>query len=134
LNCFFGDEKWSNPWFRFELFWGWELKQPLNPPEPSSVPSLLLREFLMLMLRGFQCSWGISWFGNFFVPLQWGGRGGGSKAHGSGGHGWWGHGQGGQQGKGLGEGGGTGRGLPSGRRSWVPTSMPILAANATGTR
>jgi hypothetical protein len=31
----------------FELFfWGWELKQPLNPPEPSSVLSLLLREFL----------------------------------------------------------------------------------------
>jgi hypothetical protein len=30
--------------------------------------------------------------------------------------------------------GGTGGGLPSGRRSWVPTSMPIPAANATGTR
>jgi len=35
----FGDEKWSNPWFRFELFWGWEMKQPLNLLEPSSVPS-----------------------------------------------------------------------------------------------
>jgi hypothetical protein len=32
------------------------LKQPLNPPEPSSVPSLLLRGFLTLLLRGFQCS------------------------------------------------------------------------------
>jgi hypothetical protein len=26
-----------------------------------------------LMLREFQCSWGISWFVNFFVLLQWGG-------------------------------------------------------------
>ncbi len=39
----FGDEKWSNPWFRFELFWGWEMKQPLIPScYPSSHPLVII--------------------------------------------------------------------------------------------
>jgi hypothetical protein len=42
------------------------------------------------------------------------------------------------RGKDRARGGGTGGELPNGRRSWVPTSMPIPAAipaaNATGTR
>jgi len=41
---------------------------------------------------------------------------------------------GGGGGVGGGGGGGLGGGLPRGRRSWVPTSMSIPAANATGTR
>jgi hypothetical protein len=40
----FGDEKWSNPWFRFELFWGWEMKQPLNPPDFEDVKSSIQHE------------------------------------------------------------------------------------------
>jgi hypothetical protein len=31
--------------------------------------TLLLHGFLMLLLCGFQCSWGISWFGNFDLLL-----------------------------------------------------------------
>jgi hypothetical protein len=60
------------------------------------------------------------------VTFYWGGGTGGRGQQGGGMGG--GPEVGGQQGKGPGE------GLPSGRRSWVPTSMPMPAANATGTR
>ncbi len=82
----FGDEKWNNPWFRFELFWDEKWSNlwihPNRHPSrhPSSHPSKqsVLEEFLdlgisisssSLLLRGFQCSWGISWFGNFDLLL-----------------------------------------------------------------
>ncbi len=102
LNCF-GDVNWSNPW--------------IHPNRhPPVVPSLLLRGFLTLMLREFQCSWGISSFGNFFVPLQWGGDGGGGVVRPMGRVG---TGAGGSRGgrgvcqQGGGRAGGTGGGLPT---------------------
>jgi hypothetical protein len=146
LNCF-GDENWSNPWIRPNRHpsrrcyctdsWRW-----------CCADSNVLEEFLDL--------------GIFLFLYNGGGQGVRQQGGTSGGHGQGtshlpffiyylyevtffhlsyfllGGGArvgGGPVGERTGRGeGGTGRGLPSGRRSWLPTSMPIPAANATGTR
>jgi hypothetical protein len=110
LNCF-GDENWSNPWIRPN-------RHPSRWGGGARAGDFPLTFFYLLSVWSYLLSPKLLSIGGARV----GGRmGGGARG-------------GGQQGKGPGEGGGTGGGLPSGRRSWVPTSMPISAANATGTR